>query len=186
MVKVMAETRIEKALNLAVRRHKGQMRDDETPLPYITHVAEVMANLRFVGKVDDEDMLCAAALHDLLESTETTADEIRKSFGDRVAGLVLELTRTEPSGEVTAELDKDDLRDLRSNLLLADVSRMSEAAQAIKLADRLSNLHQAIAVKKGKRLSRYLKQTKAILAVIDRSVNAPLHKTLSELVDRYD
>ncbi len=171
---------LQEAWQLAVQRHEGQFRDGVPPLPYATHVAEVIGNLRFVGRVEDEAMLCAAALHDLLEETETYSDELLPLFGERVTKLVLELTRSEPTAEQLDGLDPDAVAKLRSEMLLADVRNMSAEAQAIKLADRLSNLRQSASLRSGKKLSKYLKQTKEMLEIIDSSVNEALHRALKQ------
>jgi guanosine-3',5'-bis(diphosphate) 3'-pyrophosphohydrolase len=163
-----------------VQRHEDQFRDGVPPLPYATHVAEVISNLRFEGCVEDEAMLCAAALHDLIEETETYSDELLPLFGERVTKLVLELTRTEPTAEQLEGLDPDEVAKLRSQMLLDDIRNMSPDAQAIKLADRLSNLREAAAVRSGKKRSKYLKQTKEILEIIPPSVNEGLHHALKK------
>ncbi len=169
---------LQEAWQLAVQRHAGQFRDGAPPLPYATHVAEVIGNLRFVGGVEDEAMLCAAALHDLIEETETYSDELMSRFGERVTKLVLELTRSEPTSEETVGLDPDALYKLRSKMLLNDIAGMSSEAQTIKLADRLSNLREATANRSGKDRSKYLKQTKEIVKIIDCEANPHLHKAL--------
>ncbi|MEZ0324518.1 MAG: HD domain-containing protein [Fimbriimonas sp.] len=171
---------LQDAWQLAVQRHEGQFRDGVPPLPYATHVAEVIGNLRFVGGVDDEALLTAAALHDLLEETETYSDELLPRFGERVTKLVIELTRTEPSAEQLEGLDPDAVAKLRTEMLLQDVRNMSPDAQAIKLADRLSNLRQNAFLRSGKKLSKYLKGTKEMLDIIDPSVNEELHKALKK------
>jgi len=169
---------LDQALQFAAQRHAGTLRDGPDPLPYLTHVVEVVNNLRFVGDVSDPILLTAAALHDLLEQEAATESEIKKHFGAAVLALVQELTRTEPGPEETAGLTKDEIWHLRAQLLKADVAEMSPAAQTIKLADRLANLQEAGRVKTSKKLRRYVNATREILDVIPKERNPALWKAI--------
>lgn len=85
------------AVAFAADKHRNQRRKDAEASPYINHpiaLANVLAN---EGDVQDVTVLCAAVLHDTMlhdtiEDTETTADELRALFGDQVASVVLEVT----------------------------------------------------------------------------------------------
>lgn len=170
---------LSKAIQYAVEKHDGVFRDGDNGLPYSTHPIEVCALLRYVGGITDEETLCAAVLHDVLEETDTPALEIEEHFGFRVSLLVQELTRTEPTDEEAGALSKEQLWQFRSNLLLADISRMSSDAQNVKLADRLANLRQAKMTRKGEKLRRYERQSKKILEIIPKSVNPSLWKAIA-------
>ena len=83
-----------RALAFAAERHSGQRRKDAAASPYINHpiaLADVLAN---EGRVFDVVVLSAAMLHDTIEDTATTADEIAARFGARIA--------REPSRETPA------------------------------------------------------------------------------------
>lgn len=147
------------------------MREGESPLPYITHPVDVVNILRYEGRVVDPDILAAGFLHDLLEETETHRDEIVERFGERVADLVVQLTRDEPNDEVRAALPEAELWELRNQLLLDGISRMSSDAHHVKLADRISNLRGARATREGQRLDRYVAQSRQILERIPREVS---------------
>lgn len=147
-------------------------------MPYATHPVEVALLLRHVGGVKDAGLLCAALLHDVLEETEATAQEVKREFGARVARLVLAMTRREPPPEVAAALPPDELWELRAAMLLEDVARMDPEAWPIKLADRLSNVRDAKRLKKGRKLDRYLVQTRRILAVVPPSANPELWRAV--------
>jgi (p)ppGpp synthase/HD superfamily hydrolase len=82
--------RLETAIRFAARKHHGQMRKDSEPLPYITHLFSAAVLVSNV--TDDEDVLIATLLHDTLEDTETTDDELLKLFGERVLALVKAVT----------------------------------------------------------------------------------------------
>jgi (p)ppGpp synthase/HD superfamily hydrolase len=174
---------VDKALQFAAQCHAGTLRDGPDPLPYLTHVVEVVNNLRFVGSVSDPILLTAAALHDLLEQEAATESEIKKLFGAPVLALVQELTRTEPGAEETAGLSKDEIWHFRAQLLQQDIAEMSPAAQVIKLADRLSNVQEAGRVKTGKKLRRYVSATRDILAVIPKERNPGLWKAIRQACD---
>lgn len=159
---------LHRALKYAYRHHKKQDRDGEAALPYLTHVADVVNKLRYLGGETDAEVLAAAFLHDVLEETEATVEDLRERFGDRVTGLVLELTREEPTSEVAEVLPPDELYELRSQLLLDGVSRMSPEAHRVKLADRLSNLEGARATRPEAKLRQYEAQTRRMLEIIPR------------------
>lgn len=164
-----------------MKAHEGQVRDGECPLPYITHPLDVLANLRYTGEVTDPDMLCTAVLHDVVEESGVSFDEIEERFGAGVRELVQELTRYEPTEEERAGLSKDEIWELRSQLLLDEIAKMSPRAQAIKLADRLSNLNEATRAKVGKKLDRYNRQTAKILKIIPKGCNPGLWEAVRRL-----
>jgi (p)ppGpp synthase/HD superfamily hydrolase len=111
----------------AAKGHAGQIRN-YSGLPYIEHPQAVARMLRESGYGDE--VLAAALLHDLLEDTDTPAEEIRERFGERVADLV-EVLSDDPSIE-PYERRKDALR---KQVLAADTD-----AIAIYAADKLSNV----------------------------------------------
>ncbi len=174
---------VDSALELAIQAHRGMLREGPDPLPYITHPIEVVLNLRYVGGVCDPELLCAGALHDTVECQCCTHAKIEMSFGPRVAGLVRELTRTEPEPAQIQGLSKDEIWLLRAQMLLDEVAKMSTDAQIIKLADRLSNVQDAIRLKSPKKLKRYLGQTQKMLDVIPKSVNRPLWEAVKGFAD---
>ena len=126
----------------------------------------------------DEDMISAAFLHDVLEESAITADRIQELFGARVRELVESVTRSEPAAEETAGLTEAQIWKLRSETLLGEIRLMSSEAQIIKLADRLSNVRAALATRAGKKLERYLDQTREILVIIPEKTNPALHKAV--------
>ncbi len=162
-----------------MERHFGEFRDGAAPLPYACHPVEVAGLLRAVGGVTEVDWLCAAFMHDVLEETMTTAEELSARFGPEVAGLVVELTRREPSVDEIAGLSKAEVWELRSGILLREIREMGRAAQTVKLADRLSNVREAKRTKSPEKLARYLRQTAEILAIIPREVNPGLWDAVS-------
>lgn len=80
------------ATAFAAAKHRNQRRKDAMASPYINHpisLANVLAN---EGGVDDIDVLIAAVLHDTIEDTETTAEELHELFGEKITAIVLEVT----------------------------------------------------------------------------------------------
>jgi guanosine-3',5'-bis(diphosphate) 3'-pyrophosphohydrolase len=75
------------AVEFASRKHARQKRKNAEGSPYINQPIQVAA-LANVGEVDDEDILIAASLHDTIEDTGTTEEEITSAFGKRVSSLV--------------------------------------------------------------------------------------------------
>ncbi len=76
---------LDRAIVFAVRAHAGTERRGKG-FPYIVHPLEAMAIAATM--TSDQEVLSAAALHDVVEDTEVTLDEIRERFGERVASLV--------------------------------------------------------------------------------------------------
>lgn len=100
--------------------------------PYIVHPRAVAALVREVPHT--EAMLAAALLHDVVEDTSVTIDDIRQVFGDDVARLVDELTERRTPGNRAAR------KEFEANRL----ARASEAAKTVKLADLLDNCESIV------------------------------------------
>lgn len=174
---------VQLALEVAVQCHRDQWRDGEHPLPYLHHPIDVLGNLRYIGGVKQPAEWCAAILHDTVEEGGVTLKELEEKFGRPIADRVRELTRSEPEPDLREKLKGEDWVALRSKLLLNDISKMSPEAQTIKLADRLSNLREAMLVRTPGRLSRYVLQTRRILQIIDRGVNPMLWDEVERVCD---
>ena len=123
-----------KAMLFAAYKHRDQRRKGADASPYINHpiaVANVLAN---EGGVRDPIVLCAAALHDTIEDTETTAEELTASFGPSVAAIVLEVTD-----------DKSLEKHVRKRLQIEHAPHLSDEAKLVKLADKICNLRDVLA-----------------------------------------
>lgn len=117
------------ATHFAAIKHASQRRKDSDQTPYINHPIEVAELLQRVGQIEDQEILIAALLHDTIEDTETSPNEIRNQFGERVLELVLECTD-----------DKSLEKAERKRLQIANASQKSPAAKQIKIADKTCNL----------------------------------------------
>ncbi len=116
-----------RALVFAAERHRQQSRKDELKTPYVNHLLEVVQVLVDHG-VRDAPTLMAAALHDTVEDTGTTLEEIADRFGPEVRDLVAEMTD-----------DKRLPRDERKRLQVEHAAAMSPRGALIKLADKIAN-----------------------------------------------
>ena len=121
------------ALCFAAAKHADQRRKNAAATPYINHPIEVAQHLSQVGDITDEDILIAALLHDTIEDTDTTADEISERFGERVAGIVLECSD-----------DKDLPKAERKRLQIVNASRKSPEAKLVKIADKTCNIRALV------------------------------------------
>ena len=117
------------ALGFAADKHRNQRRKDKEASPYINHPIELARILAVEGGVDDAAVLCAAVLHDTVEDTQTSYDELAAQFGREIADVVLEVTddKTLPKAE-------------RKRLQVERAPRLSRAAKLVKLADKIANV----------------------------------------------
>ena len=106
------------AIEFASRKHSTQRRKDEEASPYINHPIAVAHLLAEAGGVTDLITLMAAVLHDTIEDTETTADELERQFGRAVRKLVEEVT-------VDKSLDRSSRRGGGGLLPLVEARRFS-------------------------------------------------------------
>lgn len=173
---------LQDAVRFAAKHHRGQDRDGDAALPYITHPIDVMNRLRYQAGVEDLEILAAAALHDVIEECGVALDEIESRFGPRVAGLVGELTRSEPTPEEIAGLEPEAVIEFRSRMLLEDIAKMSPDAQIVKLADRGSNLYASLSTRSGEKRARYVRQSYLILETVPREVSPPLWDAIQTLL----
>lgn len=117
------------ALSFAAERHRGQRRKDRAASPYINHPIALMRVLSVEGGILDPVVLCAALLHDTVEDTGASPDEIAARFGDEIAAIVLEVTD-----------DKRLPKAERKRLQVEHAGQVSERARIVKLADKICNL----------------------------------------------
>jgi len=105
----MYSYKVEQAIRAASILHQDQLRMGSVPLPFISHLMAVALILS--DYTDDEDTTVAAFLHDTLEDTDYTLEELREDFGGPVAEIVLALTepKTGPDGSKLSWLEKKKL-----------------------------------------------------------------------------
>ncbi|PWT89226.1 MAG: phosphohydrolase [Acidobacteria bacterium] len=118
-----------KAIRFSADKHKNQRRKNREASPYINHPIDVAEMLVRVGQVSELDVIVAAVLHDTIEDTDTSPQEIESLFGKAVLGLVMEVTD-----------DKRLPKAERKRLQVVNASHKSHGAKQIKIADKISNL----------------------------------------------
>ncbi len=122
-----------RALSFAAARHSKQTRKGADPEPYVNHLITTARLVAEHAGVTDPDILVAAVLHDVVEDTPTSLDEIRERFGATVAGYV---------GEVSD--DKSLPKERRKELQVEHAPHISRGAKLIKLADKLTNVEDLV------------------------------------------
>ncbi|MFM8594102.1 MAG: HD domain-containing protein [Chloroflexota bacterium] len=118
-----------KARDFAAKKHAGQLRKGANREPYITHPIEVAKLVSEATGGNDEILIAAAVLHDTIEDTDASYDDLFEEFNREVADLVAEVT--------------DDTRlpgATRKASQIADMPKKSDRAKMIKMADKISNL----------------------------------------------
>jgi len=146
------------AARYAAQAHSGQKRSGGKP--YISHPVRV-ANLvkKYKDSKELDKLLSAAFLHDTIEDTDTTEEQLRKMFGDLVASLVKELTS-----------DKDKIEKLgKAEYLTQKMIHMSSWGLVIKLADRLDNVADIKTAKTPEWRHRYRAETENILTQLEQN-----------------
>lgn len=125
------------ALQFSSEKHRGQKRKDGDTA-YINHPIAVAHILKHIGGVVDPVVLCSAILHDTLEDTQTTKDELTERFGDEIADVVWEV-----SDDLNIKADKN--RDTeRKQLEIDHAPTLSHKAKLVKVADKIANLRDLL------------------------------------------
>ena len=122
------------ALEFAALKHRDQRRKDKDASPYINHPIALASVLSREGGVTDPVVIAAALLHDTIEDTQTTWQELRGEFGDEIADVVLEVTDV-----------KWLKKDVRKRLQESKAGHSSKAARLVKLADKICNVRDVAA-----------------------------------------
>jgi guanosine-3',5'-bis(diphosphate) 3'-pyrophosphohydrolase len=145
-----------KAMRFSAEKHNDQRRKDSKSSPYINHPIQVAETLYSVGGVRDEALLVAAVLHDTIEDTDATHEELRREFGEEILGLVLEVTD-----------DKSLPKEVRKQLQIESSPHKSPRAKLLKLADKICNVRDIVASPPSdwslKRKQEYLLWTEKII-----------------------
>ena len=122
-----------RALAFAAGKHRDQRRKDPEASPYINHpiaLADVLVN---EAGVTDVEVIAAALLHDTMEDTETTAEELDQAFGSRIRSIVEEVTDDQT-------MKKQD----RKRMQIVHAPHLSNQARLVKLSDKICNLRDIV------------------------------------------
>jgi len=162
-----------KALAFAAYKHRDQRRKDVNASPYINHpiaLADVLCN---EGGITDETVLCAALLHDTVEDTKTTPEELTEKFGKIISGIVMEVTD-----------DKKNDKAERKRLQIEHATYASYQAKLVKLADKISNLRDIVSCPPDgwdiQRKQEYFDWAKKVIDQV-RGTNTVLEKIFDEI-----
>jgi (p)ppGpp synthase/HD superfamily hydrolase len=162
------------AADFAARRHSGQQRKGRGSEPYVNHLAEVANLLSIAADGTDAELVAAGWLHDTIEDTATTREELAQEFGERVTALVVEVT-----DDMT--LPKQERRQKQ----IVDAPRKSPGAKLIKIADKISNIRARILPQPSQEerddLIDYVGWAEKVVAGC-RGVNAVLDRMFDETV----
>jgi len=163
-----------KALRFSAKKHNNQRRKDAKASPYINHPIQVAEMLWNMGEVRDVDLLVASLLHDTIEDTDATPEEIRAEFGEEVMSLVMEVTD-----------DKSLPKQMRKQLQVEHAPHKTHKAKLLKLADKISNVGDIItsppANWSNDRIKEYLLWSERVVAGL-RGTNEKLERHYDELL----
>lgn len=161
-----------KAKTFATKAHEGQIRK-YTAEPYINHPVAVAKIVADVGS--DNSMIAAALLHDVVEDTDTTIQDIIKHFGINIASMVSDLTDVSKSS--------DGNRKARKEIDREHTRMASPSAKTIKLADMIDNM--ASTIKYDPEFAKvYIAEKKLLLEVL-LDGNAVLYYKAFVIIERY-
>ena len=163
------------AAEFAARRHTGMARKGRGNEPYVNHLAEVAHLLAVATDGADAELVAAGWLHDTIEDTETTREELAEEFGARVADIVVEVT--------------DDMslpKDQRRQKQIEDAAHKSPDAKLVKIADKISNVSARVLphpseTERGD-LADYVAWAEKVVAGC-RGVNAVLDRTFDKTAE---
>lgn len=123
---------LDRAIIFAVRAHAGTERRGKG-FPYIVHPMEAMEIVATM--TPDQELLAAAALHDTVEDTDVTVDQIRAEFGDRIANLV-----AAESDAFVEGVSEEDSWHARKQAAIDRLAKAPHDAKMVALGDKLSNM----------------------------------------------
>ena len=123
---------VDKAIKFAVDAHAGTERRGKG-FPYVIHVLEAMEIVATITK--DQELIAAAALHDTVEDTDVTIEQIRQEFGQRIA----ELVATESESPVLGIAEEDSWH-MRKQAAITRLANASRDGKIVAMGDKLSNM----------------------------------------------
>ena len=156
-----------RALEFAKQMHEGQTRDEGTP--YYEHIRGVMEILIKEANTVEDEVLTVAALHDILEDTECTYEQLQEEFGQAVADCVKLLTRDKENGQTFEEYAQKIFE-----------SEEFKYARKIKLADRLHNLRSLPNTKNPQKIQRKIEETEKYILIYDKQSHKILMDKIKE------
>lgn len=184
----MYSYRVEQAIRAASVLHKDQIRKGSMPFPFVTHLMATAFTL--IDYTTDEDVIVSALLHDTLEDTDYTFEELREDFGARVADIVLTLTeqRHTPQGEPISWKE-------RKLSYARQIKRGPEEALLVAAADKIHNFrttvedyadaHDRFYQDFGKNFDDRLEVYQVIANAINSRLKSPILAEFNHVFDAY-
>jgi len=161
-----------KVLSFAAFKHRHQVRKGSKPIPYINHPIALADLLVRTGNIHDPEIIAAALLHDTVEDTAATFEELEAEFGSQISQLVAELTD-----------DKSLPKEERKRRQVEDASSLSPRARIVKIADKVCNLRDIVEDPPARwpleRKQQYFDWAKSVVDKI-RDTNVELEKAFDE------
>ena len=165
-----------KATDYAADKHRGQSRKDANNTPYINHPIALANLLTNHAGITDTNIIVAALLHDTVEDTDATVDDIEEIFGITIRNIVMEVTD-----------DKSLPSAARKQLQIKHAATLSYEAKLVKLADKISNLQDILKNPPVKwsleRKREYFDWAKAVIDQL-RGTNTKLEALFDEIYTR--
>ncbi|HEX2936866.1 MAG TPA: HD domain-containing protein [Bacteroidales bacterium] len=161
------------SLKFASEKHMAQRRKGCDMVPYINHLIKVADVLYSIGKENDQELLSAAILHDVLEDTCATEKEMRLRFGDRVTNIVIEVT-----DDMSLTYEDRKRHQIKNALFI------SADAKKIKIADKISNIEDMLTLPitwSDRRKRQYVQWSQQVIDNC-RGVNVELEKAFDSVV----
>jgi (p)ppGpp synthase/HD superfamily hydrolase len=163
-----------RAADFAAQRHVGIRRKGSAKEPYVNHLAEVARLLAEATDGKDATLVAAGWLHDTIEDTKTSREELQEEFGSDVAAVVAECTD-----------DKSLEKAERKRRQIADAPKKSARARMLKIADKTSNVRSLLVSPpdhwERERLIDYIDWAEKVVANC-RGLNSSLEKAFDEVV----
>ena len=169
---------INKALMYATEKHKNQVMPYPSEMPYSAHIFGVTLNaIKYAEsmeqKINFDTLVCIALLHDTLEDTETTFDELSESFGEKIANGVLALTKNEILPK--EEQMKDSIERIKKQPIEVWI---------VKLSDRLFNMRGIVPAWSKEKLLKYKSEAQYICDELGDACKK-LKQDLQKSIDNY-
>ena len=158
---------VHRAYEVAYEAHAGQTRDEGTP--YITHPIRVAVSLVDELNLFSPTLICSALLHDVIEDSNITREDIGQMFGEEIAEVVWLLTK---------------LEEVRLSEYLARIEAAADTgAPLVKLCDRLDNLRSVTYTPRLEKKRRYIRTTEDLYLPMAARTNRYLHDELQRWLE---
>ena len=155
------------AYEVASQAHEGQTRDEGTP--YINHPIRVAVSIVDELDIYSPKLVCSALLHDVIEDSDVTREDIGQMFGEEIAEIVWLMTK---------------LEEVRLSEYLARIERAANTgAPLVKLCDRLDNMRSVVHTPKIEKIHRYIRTTQDLYLPFAARTNTYLHDELLRWLD---